>query len=132
MKILSIQDILDKIALKDLIPKLIMAFVGAFIVSIVYHAFVSKNSLVTGGVSGLAIIANKMFGINNTLFINVGTISLLILSMILLGFKKTSDAIIGYIAYGVMLAVTEPLAPYLDIQFDSFLISTCDCFWFIS
>ena len=120
MKILKKEDILDKIAIKDLIPKLIMAFVGAFIVSIVYHAFVSKSTLVTGGVSGLAIIANKTFGINNTLFINVGTISLLILSMILLGLKKTSDAIIGY---GVMLSVTEPLAPYLNIQFDSFLFS---------
>ncbi len=123
MKLFNKDNILDKIVLKDLIPKLVCAFIGAFIVSIVYHGFVAENTLVTGGVSGIAIIVNKTFGINNTLFINIGTITLLILSLFILGFKKTSDAIIGYIAYGIMLSLTEPLAPYLNLKFDSFLFS---------
>lgn len=123
MKVFNKENILDKIALKNLVVKLLCAFVGAFIVSIVYHAFTVEHQLVTGGVSGLAIIVNDAFGIDENLFINIGTIALLVVSLILLGYKKTSDAIIGYAAYGIMLSVTKPIAHYIQIPFDSFLFS---------
>lgn len=108
---------------KGFITRFFCVFVGAFIVSIIYNAFTAQHQLVTGGVSGLAIIINKYFGISTTVFINVGTIALLLLSLVILGFKKTSDAVVGYVAYGLMLSVTEPLAQYIQIPFNSFLFS---------
>ena len=108
---------------KGFLTRFFCVFIGAFIVSIVYNAFVKEYTLVSGGVSGLAIIVNEYFGISTTVFINVGTISLLLLSFIILGFKKTSDAVVGYVAYGLMLSVTEPIAHYINITFDSFLFS---------
>ena len=108
---------------KGFLTRFLCVFIGAFIVSIVYNAFVKEYTLVSGGVSGLAIIVNEYFGISTTVFINVGTILLLLLSFIILGFKKTSDAVVGYVAYGLMLSVTEPIADYINITFDSFLFS---------
>ena len=108
---------------KGFLTRFLCVFIGAFIVSIVYNAFVKEYTLVSGGVSGLAIIVNEYFGISTTVFINVGTILLLLLSFIILGFKKTSDAVVGYVAYGLMLSVTEPIAHYINITFDSFLFS---------
>ena len=65
---------------KGFLTRFLCVFIGAFIVSIVYNAFVKEYTLVSGGVSGLAIIVNEYFGISTTVFINVGTISLLLLS----------------------------------------------------
>lgn len=123
MKVFNKKNILDKVAVKKLIIKLIYTFTGAFIIGLIYNSFVVENSLVSGGVSGLAIIINEAFGIEETLFINVTTISLLILSLILLGLKKTSDGIIGYAAYAIMLEFTKPLGQYVNLTFDSFLFS---------
>lgn len=120
---LKTKDILDKIAVKNLLIKLLYTFVGAFIVGLTYNSFIVENTLVTGGVSGTAIIISEIFGIEETLFINVATISLLIISLILLGFKKTSYGIIGYVAYAIMLEVTKPIAPYVNLSFDSFLFT---------
>lgn len=123
MKIFKSQNIFDKITIKNFIIKLLYTFTGAFIIGLIYNSFTVENTLVSGGVSGLAIIINKVFGIGETVFINVATISLLILSLILLGFKKTSDGIIGYTAYAIMLEVTKPLGQYVNLSFDSFLFS---------
>ena len=49
---------------KGFLTRFLCVFIGAFIVSIVYNAFVKEYTLVTGGVSGLAIIINKYFGIS--------------------------------------------------------------------
>ena len=58
---------------------------GCLLVAISYNAFLANHDLVPGGISGLAIILNHLFGINNALFVFLVGILLLIISYILLG-----------------------------------------------
>lgn len=122
MKIVD-DNILVHITKKNRINRLIFLVMGAFIVALIYNCFIVPNNLVFGGIGGLAIIVNKVFGININLFINIVTVLLIILSIILMGFKHTSYSIIGFGVYTLMINFTSPLANLIHINFDSFLFS---------
>lgn len=123
MKVFSYENILDQVTKQNRISRLLTLLIGAFIVGIVYNAYVVPQSLVYGGLGGIAIIVNNLTNMSTTLFINIVTIILIIISILLLGFKKTSYTIIGFLFYTIMINLTVPLAPYFTIQFDSYLFS---------
>lgn len=123
MKILSYDDVLEQITKRNRVSRIISLIIGSFIVALIYNSYIVPNNLVYGGVGGLALIVNNNFGISTTLFIDIVTIILVIISIILLGIKKTSYTIIGYLAYTIMINITAPIASHFQIQFDSFLFS---------
>lgn len=123
MKVFNYENILEQITRKNIALKFLYLLVGAFIVALSYNSFTVPNDLVSGGVSGLAILINDLFNIPEVVFINVVTVSLLIISFILLGPKKTSYAIVGFLFYTCMINLTQPLAQYFSIKFSSFLLS---------
>ena len=55
--------------LKKKIKRYITFLLGCLLVAISYNAFLANHDLVPGGISGLAIILNHLFGINNALFV---------------------------------------------------------------
>lgn len=114
---------------ENMFRRLLLCFIGNFIACLAYNAFSVPNHIVTGGVSGLAILVNEVFGISIPMFITVSNIVLIIISLLLLGFNKTLYSIIGFIIYDAMIIVTEPLAGFFNIQFDSYLLSII--FWAI-
>lgn len=109
------------------IERLIMCFIGSFLCALPYNAFCVPKQLVTGGISGLAIWVNEIFGLSITSFITIANIILIVLSLIILGFKKTGYSIIGFGIYDLMLILTEPLAKYFMFDFDSLLFAII--FW---
>ncbi len=117
------ENILVHITKKNRINRFIFLAIGAFIVALTYNCFIVPNDLVFGGIGGLAIIVNKVFGININLFINIVTVALILLSLIILGFKNTSYSIIGFGVYTLMINFTSPLASIIHLNFDSFLFS---------
>ena len=121
----KIKDSITEIVYKNNRPlRLFKLLLGSFIVSIVYYAFVVPNSIVYGGLSGLAIPIKKLFGIEPVLFINIANIILVLISIALIGYKNTKYTVFGYLAYGIMLTICEPISKYFVIEFDSLLFST--------
>lgn len=114
---------MDIITRKNRISRIIILGIGSFIAALIYNVFVSPNNLVYGGVGGLAIIVNKLTGINEILFIDIATIILVLISLVVIGPKKTSYTIIGYGMYAIMVSLTAPFAKYISFNFDSFLFS---------
>ena len=53
--------------------------IGCLIVSLSYNIFIAPNNLVPGGVGGIAVIINNLFGIQNSTTIFVLNIVLLII-----------------------------------------------------
>lgn len=102
---------------KNRIAKLCFMILGVFILALNYNLFFVKNDIVIGGVSGLAIVFNNLWGWNNQIFIYVVSFILLIVSFILFGFKKSTPAILGTILYPVMITFTHPLAELLSEYF---------------
>lgn len=123
MKILNNESILDIIIKKNRLTRILFLCIGTFLVALFYNAYVVPNNLVYGGLGGIAIIVNEKVGISTTLFINIVTSILIVLSFILLGAKKTSYTIVGFFIYAIMINVTTPLAALINIKFDSYLFS---------
>ncbi len=111
--------ILKRIEKNHLFSRVICLIIGCFLYSMIYHLFLVPNGLVTGGISGLAIVIQEVFKINATTFINISNVILILLSFVLLGKNKTVDQLLGTVLYIVILNCTRFLADTLTVTFTS-------------
>lgn len=120
----NLNKVIEKVKEKNRILRLSMLGIGVFLLALAYNMFLEPNNLVTGGISGLAIICQKIFSINASFFIYIFSIILIIISYFTLGLKETSKQILGAILYPLMVSFTYPLAKLLNNYFalDSFLL----------
>ena len=114
---MDIKKIFRAVNHKNRVAKLCFMIFGVFILALNYNLFLVENEIVIGGVSGLAIVFNSLWGWNNQIFIYVVSFLLLIVSFILFGFKKSTPAILGTVLYPVMITFTHPLAEMLSEYF---------------
>lgn len=96
------------------VVRYIQFVLGILLVSLAFNIFVLPNDLVYG-VSGIAVILNKTSHITPSITILIGSLFLLILSFVLLGFEKTKNSIIGSILYPIFVELTIPLIKYIDL-----------------
>lgn len=106
------------------IKRLIILLIGVTILAFVYNMFLVPNNLVIGGTSGIAIILQKLCGLNPNIFLYVASLVLLIISYFFLGKEETTNTLIGSLLYPIMVSITSPWANALKdyFVFDSFLI----------
>ena len=97
---------------------------GCLLVAISYNAFLANHDLVPGGISGLAIILNHLFGINNALFVFLVGIALLIISYFLLGKEKTKYSILGTIIFPIFLELTVGITKIFTIDSSQLLLAS--------
>lgn len=100
---------MSKEDIKTLVTGVTFVF-GIFLLAMCYHLFLLPNEFITGGTNGLAIIFNKLFNIDPTVFLYMSRIVLLIISFICLGYKKTLPTVLGSLLYPIMVTITEPIA----------------------
>lgn len=113
-EILSDQSLIKAIYKKDKIIRYAEFFVGLFLVAMAFNVFLLPSEVVYG-VSGVAVIFNKLYQWDPSVVIMVGSILLLILSFILLGKEKTTNTVIGSLLYPIFVKLTEPLAAAIDL-----------------
>lgn len=118
----QIKKILKTIEKKNLIRRYFFLLLGLFISACAYNLFMLPNDIVAGGVSGIAIIAKDI--IDPSLLILIGSIILLIMSFLLLGWEKTSASIVGSLLLPVFVKLTSGIGNIISIdQNDLLLIS---------
>lgn len=108
---------------KNKIIRLLIFFISCFFVALIYNSIFVKYNIVIGGMSGLAIVIKKLFGLNTTTFINISTIILLIVSYFTIGKEKMKNNLIGSITYPIFVMLTEPISQHININFDSLLFT---------
>lgn len=106
------------------IQKMLKLILGCLLISLSYNIFIAPNKLVSGGVSGLAIIINNVINLQNSTIILTMNSILLILSMFFLGKKKTNATILGSILFPILVRITENINVWLKIDTSSILFST--------
>lgn len=89
---------------------------GLFLVSVSFNLFLSSHNLAAGGVSGLSLIINKLLEIDESVFMLIANIILLILSFVLLGKEKTRNTILGSILFPVFVALTSKISVYINLN----------------
>ncbi len=126
---MELKKLLKIVSDKNRIPRISFMILGVFLLALNYNLFFTRNDLVVGGTSGLAIIFNNLWGWDNQIFIYVTSAILLIVSFIFLGYKQTKSAIIGSILYPFMITFTLPLSNVLSkyFQFEDFITTIIFC-----
>lgn len=99
-----------------IIKKYGSVILGIFLVAISYNLFFSPNYLDTGGVSGLAIVMNNLFFLNESNFIFIVNIILLILSYFVLGPKLTKNSLLGSLLLPIFIRSTSSISEYIKIE----------------
>lgn len=115
--------VLKKIIKKATIKRYVQMIIGITLLALSYNIFVLPNNFVYGGVSGLAIIAKRIFSIEPSAFILITSIILLIISYFTLGKEKTSGSIVGSILFPIMVELTSSFRLYLDFDTSQLLLS---------
>lgn len=107
----------------ELIKRIIQFVLGCYIISLSYNIFIAPNNLVPGGVGGVAVIFNNLFGIDNTQTIIIANIILLLISFIVLGKEKTKYTILGTLLFPIFVKLTEHANVWLQIDITNVLLS---------
>ena len=118
------QDILKKLNEKDRFKRYTFLVIGCFLLAFAFNLFFVPFNLVTGGVSGIAIVIENIFGISTTLFVIISYSLLLLLSYLMLGKETTKYSIIGSILYPLFVYLTKDLGAIIQFDVDNMLLVT--------
>lgn len=118
-----LEKIQERINPKPKFGRYIQFILGCFILAVSFNLFLAPNDLVTGGVSGVSIILNHLFGINTSTFILIANVLLLILSYFLLGKEKTKASILGSLLFPFFVELTSDINLFFKIDNSQLLLS---------
>lgn len=97
---------------------------GMFLFSFAFNFFLLPNDLVFGGVTGLSIVFEDLFGWDPSIFVLLVSVALLFISLIFLGKEKTTGSILGSLLLPLFLKLTEILTLYIDLGKTEVLLAT--------
>lgn len=116
-------NILTKIYKKVRIKRYLQLLLGITLFALAFNIFILPNNFVFGGVSGIAIIVQELFGIEPSLIIFVLSAILLIVSYFALGKEKTMASVLGSILFPVIVELTSNIRMFLDFDASQQLLS---------
>lgn len=117
------ENIIKKIYKKDRLKRYSTFLVGLFLVSVSFNLFLLPKNLIYG-VSGFGVILNKLYQLDPSVVILVGSLILLVLSFILLGKEKTMNSVVGSLLYPIIVKLTVPLVSYITLNIDDTFVLT--------
>lgn len=106
--------IINEIYQDDKLERYSLFIIGVVMQALAFNIFIFPSDLVFG-VSGIAIVLNKMFQINPSSMILLMNVLLIVASFVYLGTKVTSKTIVGAILYPVLVALTANVVNYIDL-----------------
>ncbi len=90
--------------------------IGILLVAMSFNLFLSPYHLAAGGISGLSLIINKLFHVNESIFIFLANFFLLVISYIYLGKEKTRKTILGSLLFPIFVSITSSITNYIKID----------------
>lgn len=118
----KLDEIIDKIYNKHKIRRYFTLFIGCLLAATAFNLFFLPHSIVYGGVSGISIVVNKLFGMDSSLFVFISSMLLLIISYFTLGWEKTKGSIAGSIMFPLCMKLTEDIGSYIDFNIDNMIL----------
>ena len=118
----KIDEIIEKIYSKNRIKRYITLIIGCLLLATAFNVFFLPRNIVYGGVSGISIVTNKIFGINPSVFIFVSSMILLVISYFTLGWEKTKGSLAGSIIFPLCISLTADLGKYVDFNIDNMIL----------
>lgn len=117
------ENIVKKIYKKYKIKRYLQLVLGITLFALSFNLFILPNNLVYGGVSGISIITQELFGLEPSMFIFITSILLLVISYFALGKEKTVGSILGSILFPIAIELTSNIRIFLDFDTSQVLLS---------
>lgn len=117
------ENIVKKIYKKYKVKRYLQLVVGITLFALSFNLFILPNNLVYGGVSGVSIITQELFGVEPSMFIFITSILLLVISYFALGKEKTVGSILGSILFPIAIELTSNIRVFLDFDTSQVLLS---------
>ena len=106
------------------IKNLLMLIIGCLICALSFNIFLSPYHIVSGGVSGIAVILKNLFDYEEAITVLILSIFLLGISLIFLGKKATVNSVIGSILFPIFIYLTKMLLQYFDLNIYNRLLAS--------
>ena len=117
------EDILVKIKKKKILNRLVILIISLILLAFVYNLLLLPTGLVAGGVNGIAVITNYVYGIDSSLMIFLVSLSCLFFSLLYLGKERTAGSVIATFLYPLFVKLTSFITQNIVIDYnDTFLI----------
>lgn len=113
---------LENFPFKSKIRSIVLIYFGTLLVSLGINLFIINAKLVSGGLSGIALIIQYLYGLSAGYTVLVLNIPLLIFSFVFVDKKFTIYTIIGICFLSINLILTDSCTGFLSID-DSLLLS---------
>lgn len=95
---------------------------GATLSALSFNLFFVPNNFVSSGLTGIAVIISHYIKMSPVMFIFIGNVILIAVSIITLGLKESSKNIIGALLYTALVYLTEDFVNILHFSFDDILL----------
>jgi len=98
--------------------KYLEPIIGMMLVAIAFNLIIEPMKIAVGGTNGIAVIFERLFNIEPALFIQLFYIFTLLLSVIILGFKKTRNVLLGTVLYPLFVEIFRNISQYIKLDYD--------------
>lgn len=117
------EEIIEKIKKKSILRRIITLVIALFVLSLVYNLFLLPTGLVAGGVNGIAIITNYVYGIDSSIMIFLVSSACLLFSFMYLGKERTLGSLLATFIYPLFIKITNLMTQNITLNYeDTFLM----------
>jgi uncharacterized membrane-anchored protein YitT (DUF2179 family) len=118
---LELKNINKIIGKRHIIKRYLWSIFAVFLLAASYNLFVLPNNLVTGGISGIAVITKDI--IDPSTLILVANIILVTLSFMILGKEKSAGSLLGIIFYPLFIKLTANIGDIITFDNNDILLN---------
>lgn len=102
--------------------KYLEPIIGMMLVAIAFNLIIEPMKIAVGGTNGIAVIFEKLFNIEPALFIQLFYVFTLLLSVVILGFKKTKNVLLGTVLYPLFVEIFRNITQYIKLDYNDKLL----------
>ena len=118
-----IENIIKKLKRKSLLRRILILLASLLVLSLVYNLLLLPTDFVAGGVNGIAIITNYVYGIDSSIMILLISLACLLFSFMYLGTERTLGSLLATFIYPLFVKLTAIITQGITINYDDkFLI----------
>ena len=118
-----VENVIKKLKRKKLAKRIAILLISLLVLSLVYNLLLLPTDLVAGGVNGIAIITNYVYGIDSSIMILLISSACLLFSFLYLGTERTLGSLLATFIYPLFVKLTAIITQGITINYDDkFLI----------
>ena len=111
------EEIIKKIKRKSLLRRIVILILALFVLSLVYNLLLLPTGLVAGGVNGIAVITNYVYGIDSSIMILLISLACLLFSFMYLGKERTAGSILATFLYPLFVKITALITQNINLNY---------------